>query len=85
MSEPFVGLQQKQFKKEVNNFMICTPHRIFWVGHITKNEMGGTRGMCGRHTDTYRILVGRSEVKRTFVRPRCRNNLTQRLKLDGSS
>jgi hypothetical protein len=46
-----------------NIVRVIKSRRMRWVGHVAR--MGEGRGM-------FRVLVGRSEVKRPLGRPRCR-------------
>ena len=63
-----VGPQrQKKLHNEELNDPYCSPNTI---RVIKKNEMGGTRSTYGERRGVYRILVGRSEVKRPIGRPR---------------
>jgi len=59
--------------------MICTLQQIFSNGQIKKDGLGGARGTYGRYRGAYRVLVGKYDGKKPFVRRRYRyegNNRT---------
>jgi hypothetical protein len=61
----------ERLHNEELNYLYCSPsivgviklRRMRWAGHVAR--MGEGRGV-------YRVLVGKSEVKRPLGRPRCR-------------
>ena len=52
--------------------MICTPHLIFSVDQIEKNEMGMACSTYGERRVVYEVLVGKPEGKRQLGRHRHR-------------
>ena len=63
------GEWRKLHNEELND-LCCSPNiiqviksrRIRWAGHVARR---------GERRDTYRVLVGKPEGKRTLGRPRC--------------